>query len=260
MEKKKMTIPQIVFTAVFLLCALACVLYGITVYMVHSGTGFFTVWLIMAACFVALAAMSFFRLFHLIPLPVRIAACIILALGFCAFSYTQIRILSCFNKNAPDNLDYLIVLGAQVYPTGPSIVLQYRLDTAVDYLNANPDTLCIVSGGQGPNEEFPEAEGMRDYLIKNGISEDRILLERESLNTIQNILYSKELLKESNPSIGIVTNNFHVYRAMALAKKQGLQSIYGISAHSNPRYLPNNMLREFVGITKDSLLGNMSPF
>ena len=83
-------------------------------------------------------------------------------------------------------------------------------------------------------------------------------MENKSKNTIENILFSKELLKDETSSVGILTNNFHTYRSVALGRKQIKNPIYGISAPSSPRYLPNNMLRETVGITKDVLLGNMS--
>lgn len=54
------------------------------------------------------------------------------------------------------HLDYVVVLGAQVRKSGPSKALRYRLDTAADYLRNSPDTICIVSGGKGANEPFPE--------------------------------------------------------------------------------------------------------
>ena len=146
-------------------------------------------------------------------------------------------------------LDYIIVLGAQVRKDGPSPVLKYRLDKAVEYLNENPDTVCIVSGGQGSNEPWTEAEGMAQYLQEKGIDTARILTEDQSQTTEQNITNSKMLMKEG-ASVGIVTNNFHVFRALQIAKKYGLSDVCGIAADSTPKYLPNNMLREFFGEMK----------
>ena len=133
--------------------------------------------------------------------------------------------------------------------SGPSVGLKYRLDEAMEYLNDNPDTQCIVTGGQGYNEPFEEAVGMAEYLKKNGISEERIILETKSTTTKQNIENSKELM-EKDASIGIVTNNFHMFRALCIAKKQGLSHVCGIASKSNPIYLPNNMLREFFAMVK----------
>lgn len=154
-------------------------------------------------------------------------------------------------------LDYIIVLGAQVKEDGPSIVLQYRLDKAISYLSDNPTTRCIVSGGQGDNEPFSEAEGMYNYLVANGVDSERIILEDQSTSTVENIRNSKALLNDLYNSVGIVTNDFHVFRAVRIAKVQGLKNISGIAAESNAFYLPNNVLRECCGILKDWLFGNI---
>ena len=82
--------------------------------------------------------------------------------------------------------DYLLVLGARVYEDGrPSAALAARLDTAYDFLQAHPEATAILCGGQGSNEPCPEAEAMYDYLTARGMDADRLLLEDESNNTIQ---------------------------------------------------------------------------
>ena len=171
--------------------------------------------------------------------------------------YRKANLICCRTDDAVEiNLRYYI-LGAQVREDGPSVVLRYRLDAAIEYLNENPNTICIVSGGQGFNEPFSEADGMADYLIENGIEKSRILLEDESTNTLENIRNSKALMESSYNGVGIVTNNFHVFRAVQLAKAQGLENVCGIAADSSKIYLPNNVLRECCGILKDWLLNNI---
>ena len=98
---------------------------------------------------------------------------------------------------------------------------------------------------------------MKEYLVQAGIPTDRILVEDKALNTVQNIQYSKALMSSPDRPTAIVTNNFHVTRGLALARRQGLTNVYAIAAPSNPFYLPNNMFREFFGLTKDFLLGNI---
>ena len=93
--------------------------------------------------------------------------------------------------------------------------------------------------------------------VLNGIDENRILLEAESQNTVQNIKNSKALMEETYDGVGIVTNNFHVFRAVQIAKAQGLEGVCGIAADSNVLYLPNNVLRECLGILKDWLMKNI---
>lgn len=149
------------------------------------------------------------------------------------------------------NFNYIIVLGAQVKENGPSAVLKYRLDVAIEYLNENPDTVCIVSGGQGYNEPFSEAKGMADYLKNQGIDVERIIQEDKSTTTVENIKFSMALMEQKNASVGVVANDFHVYRATQIAKKQGLHDVSGIAAYSSIPYLPNNILRECCGILVD---------
>ena len=114
-----------------------------------------------------------------------------------------------------------------------------------NYLEKNPETICIVSGGQGYNEPCTEAQAMADYMEAAGIEKDRLILEDESKTTEQNIKYSKKYMKDG-ASVGIITNDFHMFRAMQITKGEGLKSAKAIAAGSNPLYLPNNMLREYL--------------
>ncbi len=242
---------------VFILLGIACVGYGILVLGTNSGTGFFAVWFLIAALFFVLALFTFFGVWGRLPRGVRIAGVVILCLALAVFVCVEGRIATGFSGKGEKDLDYLIVLGAQVRTGGPSVVLKYRLDTACDYLTENPDTICIVSGGQGPNEPYPEAEGMKKYLTGKGIAPERILEEPESLNTKQNIDNSMKLIDPEKDRVGIVTNNFHVFRGVAIAKKAGIRNVSGIAAGSASLYLPNNMLREFFGVLKDAVSGNI---
>lgn len=230
--------------------------YGILVLQVGSGTLFWLIWEAIGVIFLIWAFLLHRDYFEAHPkirntFRVLIISAVAVLVMFCGMISSE------FTAKGNHNLDYIIVLGAQVREDGPSVVLRYRLDTAISYLNENPNTICIVSGGQGFNEPFSEAEGMADYLIENGIEKSRILLEDESTNTLENIRNSKALMESSYNGVGIVTNNFHVFRAVQLAKAQGLENVCGIAADSSKIYLPNNVLRECCGILKDWLLNNI---
>ena len=114
----------------------------------------------------------------------------------------------------------MIVLGCQVHPWGPSILLQDRLDTAIDYLAYHPDVAVIVSGGKGDDEHDSEAAVMRDYLVAAGIPEEQVLVEDVSHNTYQNMIYSAQMMQEQglDPADGVlvVSNGFHLTRAKML--------------------------------------------
>ena len=162
----------------------------------------------------------------------------------------------CHAEGVPD-ADYLIVLGAQWKPEGPSRILMYRLDAAVVYLYQNPNTKVIVSGGKGPGEPISEAEGMAGYLIDAGIAKERIFQENTSVNTYENLRNSAAFLDKTKDSVVIVTNNFHVFRSEKLAKGQGYQNATGLAAYSFKPMQVHNLFREFFGVMKDFLMGNM---
>ena len=114
----------------------------------------------------------------------------------------------------------MVILGCQVKPWGPSILLQDRLDEALDYLEEHPDMTIVVSGGQGPDEPSTEARAMYDYLVANGVDGDKILLEDQSHNTVQNLRYTAQLLAEegydTTEDIVVVSNGFHLTRVRML--------------------------------------------
>lgn len=181
----------------------------------------------------------------------RIIMCIALVFA-CFFIIIESLIIKEFAKEEKKDLDVIIVLGAQVYEDSPSTVLKYRLDKAIEYLDENENTICIVSGGQGYNEVHPEAMIMQKYMIEKGIKEDKILIEDKSKNTEENIKNSMQYI-DSKKSVGIVTNNFHMYRALQVAKNVGLKNVYGVVAKSDYITLPNNLLREFFAVVKNML-------
>ena len=240
---------RIMINILYVLAAL-CLFYGIFVRVTGSGgTNFFVVWIVMGACLFLLAIAMKKDFLKLIPGPVRVFAVAVCILLFASFLFVEGLIIRQMVQPVTEKLDYIIVLGAQVHKDVPSVVLKYRLDTAIEYLNDNPDTVCIVSGGQGKNEPYAESEGMRKYLIENGIEKDRIIEENRSKTTEENLKFSRQFLKERS-SVGIITNDFHMFRALQTAKKQGLDRACGIAAPSTKFYLPNNMFREYLAEIK----------
>ena len=242
---------------VLIIIGIACALYGMTVMMVGSGSKFFLFWYVLAAvlAFIGWALVS--GTWSNFPVVARR----IVQVGgglFCAFLIvTQVMVAKEFNDRGEPDLDYLIVLGAQVRPSGLSVALKSRLDAAYDYLIENENTTCIVSGGQGPNEPMTEADAMAGYLIERGLDSNRIIREDQSTNTSQNIRNSMSFINPANDHVAIVTNDYHLFRGMAIARKQGIAHVSGIAAGATPWYLPNNMARESFGLAKDFVLGNL---
>ena len=245
---------------IIILCmaaALFCFAYCAVVFMIKSGSKFYLVWGVGGVFFLACAFLLHFDMWERIPLVFRRSFGVALLIGTALFVIVEGLIISRFHDKGKENLDYIIVLGAQMKPAGPSAVLKFRLDAAYDYLVENENTLCILSGGQGSNEPCSEAEGMYQYLTDRGIAPERLIMEDQSTDTSENIAYSMALIGGNDISVGIVTNNFHVFRGVRLAKAAGMQDVCGIAARSNVYFQLNNMVREFCGIMKDLVCGNL---
>lgn len=255
LKRKHMPVGSVILMIIGAACLLYCI--GIALFMGY-GTRFFLVWGAAGAVFAGLGALTANQAFmEWIPGWARAAAIAAGALGLLLFLVVEGCILSGFGAQPPAGADYCIVLGAQWKSHGPSDVLRRRLDGAVRYLKDNPETLCIVSGGQGSNEPMSEAQGMYDYLTAAGIEAERITMEDQSTNTYYNLYYSAGLLDKKENTAVIVTNNFHVFRAVGIAKKMGYEKVYGLAASSYPGMVPNNLLREFFGVVKDFFIGNL---
>ena len=152
---------------------------------------------------------------------------------------------------------WIIVLGAKVRGRKITDSLKRRLDSALEYLKEHPDVHVIVSGGQGNDEEVTEAYAMAQYLERAGIDCRRIIQEDASVNTLENLKFSRKLIADVDTPVGIVSNNFHVYRALRLAKKQGYAKPCGIPAKSDARYQVHYLVREFFALVKEKIKGNI---
>ncbi len=243
-----------------LLCGIVCIAYGFVVLSAGSGTSFWKIWEYMGALCVLFFLFKRFGFFERIPKGLRLFGACGIGIVVTAILIESMLIWIAAHPKESADLDYVIVLGAQIKDDGPSVVLRYRLDKAVEYLNANPECKCVVSGGQCYNENMPEADGMRDYLVQQGIDVHRILCEEKSQNTKENLLFSRKILDQQgveSQKIGIITNDFHLFRAVAIAKKQGFPQAVGICAPSSRHFLPNNVFRECLGVVKDFFCGNL---
>ena len=141
--------------------------------------------------------------------------------------------------------DALIVLGCQVYPSGElSPQLALRLDAALAAYQSRP-RLIVTCGGQGPNEPGPEGQIMRQWLIGQGVPEADVVAENESQNTRQNLANTKALLPENVQRVTIITSDYHLPRALAIAGDLGLQAD-GIGSPCKPEYWVKNHAREML--------------
>ena len=158
---------------------------------------------------------------------------------------------------AEQGLNYIVVLGARVNGTVPSGSLRNRIRVGAEYLRDNPQTIAVLSGAQGSGEEISEARCMYDNMVAAGIDPARLILEEQSTDTAENLRNSRALIPEG-ASVGLVTNNFHIFRALALARNQGWTDVRGVPVATTMLSLPHYLMREFVGVVYETLRGNLT--
>lgn len=116
----------------------------------------------------------------------------------------------------------MVIFGCKVESWGPSVLLQDRLDTALDYLEDHPDMKIVVTGGKGDDEHMSEAQCMYNYLTEHGVDGENILMEDRSRNTWQNVNFCKPLMESNGMDCMadcrpiLVSSGFHLGRIKML--------------------------------------------
>lgn len=185
-----------------------------------------------------------------LPKALRIIYYVLFTAGLSFFLFVEANVFINMNAEPKKNLDYVIILGAGVTGNTPSIPLRARINEAYDYAVANPDTILVPSGGQGFGENISEAECIKNELVQRGISSDRFILEDKSTSTIENLKFSKEKIDSPDSSVGIITNSFHEYRAMLIAKKEGYTNVYSVPGKTMLPVGIHYCVREFFGLVR----------
>lgn len=151
---------------------------------------------------------------------------------YTAFFITLLKIIIC-EKCAKPKGKTVTVLGCRVKGTVPTRALMSRCKAAYDYLIKNKNSVAVLSGGKGPDEDISEAECMYRILTEKGIDKTRLYIENVSTSTEENLKFSSVVIDKNNLSkeIIICTSEYHIYRALMIAKKAGINAT-GLPAHS----------------------------
>lgn len=184
---------------------------------------------------------------------------IILCIGLTVFALTEAVIIHASFGSQDTDFDYLLVLGAKVRTSGPSLSLQNRIDEAYEYLIAHPDTIAILSGGQGSDEPVTEAACMYDRLVTKGINPKRLWKEEKATSTWENLKFTLDLVEEKTGArpqkLGVVSSEYHLFRASLFAREHGVEFV-GIPAETTKISLKiNYFLREVAGVWHYIILG-----
>ena len=214
----------------------------------------------IAALLVCYFLVGILRQHHMVAgkLLILILNCF-LCFGLLVFGITELIVLNASRGQPETDCPYIVVLGAKVNGTSPSLSLNDRIRAAESYLKAHPDTIAVLSGGQGPDEGIPEAECMFNELTARGISPDRLWLEPNSTSTWENLKFSLDIIEEKTgirpDSIGLISSEYHLFRAGLFAKNCGVEAIGIPAVTSWPSIRLNYFLREAAGVWHYILLG-----
>ncbi len=187
-------------------------------------------------------------LYACLPKRFKIMLTILLALGLLLFAVGETPVLLAAGGTPEREADWLIVLGAGVNGSVPSLSMLNRLSAAKAYLDAHPACVAVVSGGQGPGENLSEAEAMDRWLRAQGIPADRIVREARSTSTQENLAFSIALIPDAQSArIAVCSSEYHLYRAQFLARRLGYE-IGAVPARTSlPVLRLNYFIREGLG-------------
>ena len=160
--------------------------------------------------------------------------------------YSLSAVLNLIHLKKNRNADYIVVLGSGIIGKKVTPLLAARIERGMELLHCNPNAVLIMSGGQGPGEDIPESVAMAAYAVDKGVDAERIIMEQKSVSTEENLLFSRKLMDKEAPKIVIVTTAYHVFRALILAKQQGIKCV-GFGAKTKWYFTLNALIREFVG-------------
>lgn len=243
---------------------LVCVLLALFAFVLKfclPGYGFSAL-----VCLVLIGLILFYGFFPLLTpkFPVftkvvtrTVTVCLIL--GILVVAVTEAVIIRASFGTPDEQVQYMVVLGAKVRPTGPSASLWDRIYAAADYLADHPNVTAVVSGGQGDDEPCTEAEVMFEELIALGIDPERIWVEDQATSTWENLNFSLALIEEKTGQrparLGVLSSEYHLFRASLFTRACGADFI-GIPARtSNLSQAINHFMREVAGVWHYIILG-----
>ena len=173
-------------------------------------------------------------------------------LGLVLMTATGIWIGTCMGGAEDPEADYVVVLGAGVNGTVPSISLEERLKTVYSYLEEYPESIAILSGCQGSGEDISEAQCMYNWLTERGVADSRLWIDEKATTTRGNITCPLELIEEKTGSrpevLALVSSEYHLCRAELIGRQEGIIPLGVPAGTRNIFYLSNMLVREIFGV------------
>lgn len=168
-----------------------------------------------------------------------ICLCITFSLNFYVKGTTKNQILDENSITSIEDIDAILVLGAGIWGDKPSHMLEDRLLEAIALYEQGVAPKIIMSGDHG-RKEYDEVNIMKDFAIQKGIPSEDIFMDHAGFSSYDSMFRAREIFEVEK--IVVVTQEYHLYRALYIANKLGIEA-YGLP--SNPR--------EYAGQTKREL-------
>lgn len=182
----------------------------------------------------------------------RLVFTVCLCVGLLLAAITEAFIINASLGDPEERCDYVVVLGAKVRYDRPSVALMDRINTAYAYLEAHPDVIAVVSGGQGSDEPMSEARCIYEHLVARGIDPGRIWLEEKSASTWANLNYTLDLIEAKTgirpKKLGVISSEYHMLRSGMMAQDCGVEPVRIPAKTSIFSQRVNHFLREVAGV------------
>ena len=229
-----------------------CLLYflAITIYA-GSWVDFSQIWLAAAAFFFCFGKMFHNGLFRKLPAWLLITVGAVIGAGLLVFFFFLAQVISGMRPYEGSAPQYAVVLGAQVRGKTPSRSLRFRLERSEEYAQKYPDMTLVLTGGQGKGEDISEADCMSAWLEEHGIAKERMIREDQSVNTRQNLENAARLSGCAGGKCGIISNDFHIARALRIAGELGYEDPAGIPARSDALLWLHFTIREVFALAAE---------
>ena len=161
-----------------------------------------------------------------------------LSINFYVVNKTKSKIVTEKQAKELENVDCILVLGAGIWGDKPSPMLEDRLLQGITLYNNQTSSKIIMSGDHG-KEEYDEVNVMKDFAIEKGVKSEDIFMDHAGFSTYDSVYRAKEIFKAQK--IIIVTQKYHLHRALYVAEKLGIEA-YGVT--SDPREYRGQVVRE----------------
>ena len=184
----------------------------------------------------------------------KLIVIIVLLIGVACFLAAEIPVLMDCRSDADTTAPYLIVCGAGVHGSTPSLSMTDRLREAMAWLDAEPAGKAVLTGAQGPGEDLSEAQAMFDWLTARGVDPGRLILEDQAVNSLQNLRYSLERIAADggDPAgrVAILSSEYHLHRLGWMAERLGCQPVLVAARTTKISLFINYAVREAFAMWK----------